>query len=791
MSAPAFPPHTSAGGRRRQRASREFREHMTAFSRVLFLVLGVAFWQGAAGADAFVARDIRVEGLQRISAGTVFNYLPIKIGDTVDDQRTAEALRALFKTGLFEDVRLGREGEVLVVEVRERPAIGQIEFSGNKSMETDKLKESLKDIGFAEGRIFDQSLLDRVQQDLRELYFGQGRYAARVQTTVTPIERNRVAVNFDITEGPIARIRKITIIGNQSYEEEDLLDLLQLTTPGWFTFFTSNDQYSKQKLSGDLETLRSFYLDRGFVNFNIDSTQVSLSPDKEHVYITINISEGDRYRIGEVKLAGDLVVPADELFSLVTIARDEEFSRKKITETSAKISERLGDDGYAFANVNAIPDIQEKTKTVNLTFFVDPGKRVYVRRIEFKGNARTADQVLRREMRQMESAWISTSKVKRSQTRLERLGFFEEVNVETPAVPGTTDQVDVSVNVVERPAGSLMAGVGYAQTQGLILNAQLTQENFLGTGRRVQLIFNNSEVIETYLFSYTNPYWTVDGVSRGFDLYKRSIDAEQANIADYTTDRYGGNLIFGVPINEFDRINFGLGVEDVTIETGADPSNVVEDFIAREGDHYFLIPVTASWAHDTRNRAIFPDTGTFQRIGVEVDVPGGDLTYYKLFYRHEWYYPLTQSLTLHLSGDLGYGDGFGSTNELPFYENFFAGGIRSVRGFKDNTLGPRDDQDDPVGGNLKAVASVEVLFPLPFAKDSKQVRLGAFVDAGNVWNTYDDDSTVDVGSVRFSTGLAGTWYSPFGPLTVSVAVPLKDEETDETQAFQFTLGTVF
>ena len=764
---------------------------MIAFARLLVFALGFLLFESATAAEAFVARDIRVEGLQRISAGTVFNYLPIKIGDTVDDQRTAEALRALFKTGFFEDARLGRDGDVLVVEVRERPAIGQMEFSGNKTIETDKLKESLKQIGFAEGRIFDQSLLDRVEQDLRELYFAQGRYAARIQTTVTPLERNRVAVNFDITEGPVARIRKITIIGNQSFPEDDLLDLFQLTTPGWLTFLTSNDQYSKQKLSGDLETLRSHYLDRGFINFNIDSTQVSLSPDKEDVYITINISEGDRYRIGEVKLAGDLVVPAEELFGLVQIPRGQEFSRKQVTETTARIAERLGDEGYAFANVNAIPDVQDKTKTVNLTFFVDPGKRVYVRRIEFKGNSKTADEVLRREVRQMESAWISTSKVKRSQTRLEKLGFFEEVHIETPAVPGTTDQVDVSVNVVERPSGNLMAGVGYAQTQGVILNVQLTQENFLGTGRRVQVAFNNSQVLETYIISYTNPYWTVDGVSRGFDLYKRSVDAEQANIADYTTDRIGGNLNFGIPISEFDRVNFGVGVEDVQIKEGSNPSNVVQDFLAREGDSYFLIPITASWAHDTRNRAIFPDKGVYQRVGAEIDVPGGDLTYYKLFYRHEWYHTLTGDLTLHLSGDLGFGDGLGSTGELPFYENFFAGGIRSVRGFEDNTLGPRDDQGDPVGGNLRAVGGAEVLFPMPFLKDSKQVRLGAFVDVGNVWNTYNDNDTVDVGSLRVSTGLAGTWYSPFGPLTISLAVPLKDEPTDDTQMFQFTLGTVF
>jgi outer membrane protein insertion porin family len=754
------------------------------------LTLWVALATVALAAEPFVVRDIRVEGLQRISAGTVFNYLPVKAGDRLDEQRSEEAVRALFKTGFFRDVRLTRDGDVLVVDVVERPAIGQIEFSGNKLIESDKMKESLKQMGFAEGRIFDQSALDRVHQDLKELYYSQGKYAAKVQSTVTPLERNRVAINFDITEGSTARIKQIRIVGNRSFEEEELLDLFELTTPGWLSFFTKDDQYSKQKLGGDLEALRSFYLDRGFIQFSIDSTQVSLTPDKEDVYITVNISEGERYRVGEVKLAGDLVVAESELFPLIQISREEEFSRKKVTQTTAKIVERLGDEGYAFANVNAIPEVQEKTRTVNLTFFVDPGKRVYVRRVNFKGNTKTADEVLRREMRQMEGAWIATSKVKRSQTRLERLGFFESVNVETPAVPGTTDQVDMNFTVVERASGALMAGVGYAQTQGLIFNVSVTQENFLGTGKRVQLIFNNSQVLETYVFSYTNPYWTVDGVSRGFDLYKRSIDANEANIADYTTDRLGGNLTFGIPINEFDRVNFALGIENVDIKTGVDPSNVVEDFITREGDEYTLFPLVASWAHDTRNRAIFPDRGVLQRVSGEVDLPGGDLTYFRLTYAHEWYRPLTEDLTLHLSGEVGYGDGFGSTEELPFFENFFAGGIRSVRGFKDNTLGPRDDQGDPIGGNVKLVGSMEVVSPLPFVKDSKGVRVSAFVDVGSVYDTYGEEN-VDLGKLRVSTGIAGTWFSPLGPLSVSLALPVKKESDDEEQAFQFTLGAVF
>lgn len=762
---------------------------MTLLRAVSLVAAAWALCAGlAVGAERFVVRDIRVDGLQRLSAGTVFNYLPIKVGDTVDEQRSGEAIRALFQTGFFRDVSLAREGDVLVVTVSERPAIGSIEFSGNKNIDTEKLKDSLKQVGFAEGRIFDQSVLDRVQQDLRELYYSQGRYAARVETTVTPLERNRVAVSFDITEGEVARIKQINIVGNESFDEDDLLDLFQLTTPGWTTFITKNDQYSKQKLAGDLESLRSFYLDRGFVNFNIESTQVSLSPDRQDVYITVNISEGERYRVGEVRLAGELVVSAEELFPLVEVKKGEEFSRKKITQTSNKIVERLGDEGYAFANVNAVPEINQQDKTVNLTLFVDPGKRVYVRRVNFQGNTKTADEVLRREMRQMEAAWISTSKVKRSQTRLERLGFFEEVNVETPAVPGTADQVDVNFSVVERPSGNLAAGIGYAQTQGLIFNVNLSQENFLGSGKRVSINFNNSQVQQVYAFSYTNPYWTVDGISRGFELFKREIDADQANIADYTTDKLGGSVFFGVPVTETDRVNFGVGYEDVEIKTGSNPSDVVTDFIDDHGDDYQNFPLTASWARDSRNRAVFPSEGSLQRISGELTVPGSDLTYYKATYRHEWYYPLTSRYTLKLQGEVGYGDGFSDTSELPFFENFFAGGIRSVRGFEDNTLGPRDQNDDPVGGNLKVVGGAELIMPLPFAKESKSVRVSGFVDFGNV---YGPDEDFDAGTLRASTGVAGAWLSPLGPITVSVAVPIKDEPGDDKQIFQFALGAAF
>ncbi len=742
----------------------------------------------AAVSSPFVVEDIRVEGLQRVSAGTVFNYLPVEVGDTLDAGRAGEAVRALFQTGFFQDVTLGREGDVLVVTVRERPSIAVIDITGNRAIETEDVRKNLEQIGFTEGRVFDSSLLDRVQQELQRVYFGLGKYGAEIETTVTPLERNRVGVTIDIAEGAVARIKQINIVGNRSFDEGDLLDLFQLTTGGWLSFITKDDQYSKQKLAGDLETLRSFYLDRGFINFEVESTQVSLTPDKQDVFITVNINEGDRFTVRGVKLAGDLVVPEQELFERVKINKGDVFSRRKVTETSDELATRLGDDGYAFANVNAVPEIDDKARRVDLTFFVDPGKRVYVRRINFKGNSKTADEVLRREMRQLEGAWISTSKVERSKTRLEKLGYFREVNVETPPVPGATDQVDVNYTVEENPSGNFLAGAGFSQSQGLVFSSSVTQENFLGTGKRVGVSFNTGDVNTVYSFSYTNPYWTIDGVSRGFDLFYRETDAQEANVSDYTTDRFGGNMRFGIPINEFDTVNLGVGVENTALELGTAPSTQIRDFLDQQGDEFLNWSLTASWSHDTRNRAIFPDRGVFQRFGGEVSMPGSDLTYYKLDYRHHWYIPLGGDYTVLLKGEVGYGDAFGDTPRLPFFENFFAGGIRSVRGYEDNSLGPRDSNNDPLGGDVKLVGNAELILPVPFVKDSNSVRLSGFFDAGNVFGPGEDFDTEDL---RASVGLATTWMSPLGALTFSFAEPINDEPNDDLQAFQFTFGSVF
>ncbi|MEZ5444708.1 MAG: outer membrane protein assembly factor BamA [Gammaproteobacteria bacterium] len=733
-------------------------------------------------------QDIRLKGLTRIAPGTVFNYLPVKVGDTFDDRRSGDAIKALFKTGLFEDVQLEREGDVLVVIVQEREAISQITFSGNDNMKTEDLTKALKEIGFAEGEVYDKSKLDKVTQELKRQYFAQGKYGVRIDTKVTRLEGNRVAIAIDVSEGKTARIRQINIVGNKAFEDKDLLKQFKLSTPTMFSFFTKNDQYSKQKLAADLESLRSYYLDRGYVNFNVDSTQVSITPDKSDVYVTVNISEGDLFTVSDVKLSGQLIVPQEDLFEVVSIRKGMTFSRKLVTESSKGITERLGDEGYAFANVNAVPDIRNEQKTVAITYFIDPGKRTYVRRISFFGNTRTRDEVLRREMRQLEGAWISTSKINRSKVRLQRLGYFESVNVETPAVPGTTDQVDVNFTVVERASGNLLLGLGFSQSQGVIFNSQVTQDNFLGSGKRLDFAFNNSEVNRTYRLGYLNPYWTVDGVSRGFAVGYRETDANDANVTQYNSAVINAGAEFGIPLTEYNTLNVGLDFENTELDLGAFASEQVRDFVDREGDEFNTVRFTGSFAYDTRNKAILPDRGTLHRIRTEVAVPGGDLEYYKLDYDARWFYPVTSKYTLALQGRVGYGESYGDTEVFPFFENFYAGGPRSVRGFEDNTLGPKDSRGDALGGNLLVVGNAEVILPVPFLQDIESLRITGFVDAGNV---YGVDEDFDAGTIRYSAGLSGLWLSPFGVLTVSVAQPFNTQDGDSEQPFQFTFGTSF
>ncbi len=752
----------------------------------------------AAGVHAadFEVADIRVEGLQRIAAGTIFNYLPVQVGDTVSDGITGRIIRALFTTGFFSDVRVEREGDVLIVVVRERPAIAQIDITGNKSLKTDQLKQGLEEIGMAEGRVFNPAMLDRIEQELRRQYFGTGKYGVEIDSTVSPLERNRVAVRIAIVEGQTARIKQINIIGNEAFSDRELLSQFELGTTKWYSFYTKNDQYSKQRLGGDLERLRSFYLDRGYINFEITSTQVSISPDKEGMYVTIAIEEGDVYRVREIKLAGESTVPTELLFPLIHLRRGEDFSRIKATESAERISELLGSEGYAFANVNAVPEIDEENKEVTITFFVDPGKRVYVRRINMEGNTRTRDVVLRREMRQLERAWFSTDLVRRSRERLQRLGYFENVTIETPAVPGLADQVDVNVGVRERPSGNLLAGVGFSQSQGILLNASVTQNNFLGTGKRVSMAVNTSRSTQLYRLAYTNPYYTVDGISRGFDLSYRATNFDDLIGADYSTDVGLAEVNFGLPISDVSRAGLGLRYQYTRFFPGT--SKLASSFVRDNGDTFHDFFVTANYTRDSRDSAIFPSKGGLQRVFGELAVPGSDLQYYRLNLQGRQYVPLTRRFTFALRGDLGYGAGYGETAQMPFFENFYAGGPRSVRGYEAYSLGPRevDGDDDPVGGNLKLTGSLEVFAPPPIGGQFEDtVRLGAFLDFGNVWWTEADSlvgpTGFDLGELRYSAGLSFAWLSPVGALSLSLGFPINAEDHDDTQVFQFSFGQTF
>lgn len=762
--------------------------HANRIARACLFILAVGFVSNSPAAESFVVQDIRLEGLQRISAGTVFNYLPIKVGDRVDAKRTGEALRALYKTGFFRDVRIEREGDSLVVFLHERPSIASIEFSGNKELSTEDLVASLAQEGFAQGRVFNRSTFDQVEQELRRTYFAVGKYGVKIKSTITPLERNRVGISFDISEGAIATIKQINIVGNAVYDNDDLIDLFTLETTGFWSWITASDQYSKQKLSADLEILRSFYLDNGYINFNIDSTQVSITPDKKDVYITINITEGDQFTVSEIRMAGKILVPQEELFGLVVVEQGEIFSRQKITETSSNISDWLGNEGYAFANINAVPEIDDEKKQVALTFFLDPGKRVYVRRINFKGNTTTEDEVLRREMRQLEGGWISTGAIERSKERLERLGFFENVNVETPSVPGTTDQVDVNFSVTEKSSGSLIVGAGFSQVAGITINVGLTQENFLGTGNRVSATFNTSEINRTFALGWLDPYFTQDGISLSLDAFLRKTNAGNANLADYDLDELGFRIGTGIPISEFNTVDLAITPKRTKFIPGANPSDQVLAFDQETGGEYVTYTLTAGWANDTRDSFLLPSKGSLTSLVADVSTPGGDLTFYKLTFRFQQLIDLTRLFAIRFDTELGYGDGYGDTTDLPLTENYFAGGIRSVRAYEANTLGPRDSNGKPIGGDRKLTGTVELILPLPFIRDSKAFRLTTFVDAGNV---FGPGQSFEFRELRASAGVSAIWLSPFGPLTISLGWPFNDQPGDDIQNFQFTLGTAF
>jgi outer membrane protein insertion porin family len=749
------------------------------------------FSASVAAIQPFVVRDIRIEGIQRTEAGTVFNYLPIRVGDRLDDDKASEAVRALFATGFFTDVRIESEGSVLVVVIAERPAIAQIDFVGLKEFDQDQLKKGLREIGLGESRIFDRSLLEKAEQELKRQYLARGKYAVRIVTTVTPLERNRVSISFSIDEGEVAKIRQINIVGAEAMDEEELLDLFELRAPNFMSWFTRNDQYSKQKLSADLEILRSHYLDQGFLEFAIDSTQVSISADRKDIFITISIREGGRFTVSGVKVAGDLVLPDSEYRELIQIKPGDVFSRAQLNATSKAIADRLGNEGYAFANVNSVPDIDREKNQVAFTLFVDPGRRAYVRRINVTGNTRTGDAVIRREMRQMESAWFDASKIARSRERVDRLGFFTEVTVDTPPVPGTTDQVDVNLNVAEKPTGSLMLGLGYSSSENLVVSGSVSQENLFGTGKNLSVQVNSGKINRVYSISYTDPYFTIDGISQGFDLYHRTNDPTSLSVGSYRTVTNGIGLRFGFPIGETQSLGAGLSVEETETTIFDDSPQRYKDFVAIFGDKTRTVMGTLTWGQDTRDSAYYPTRGGTRRLSTEVGTPAGDLRYYRLTANAQQFFPLSRDYTLWSNVELGYANGLGG-KPLPFFKNFYAGGIGSVRGYDTASLGPKVVNADGTlsneGGNRRVVGNLEFLTPFPGTGRDRAVRLGYFIDGGMV---YGKDESVDLNQLRYSAGVALAWFSPIGPLKFSLAKPLNEEVGDRTQRFQFQLGSVF
>lgn len=770
-----------------------------------------------AHAQGFKIADIRINGLQRVSAGSVFGALPLNVGEQVDDQQLVESTRALFKTGFFQDIQLGRDGDVLVITVVERPSIASIDIEGNKAISTDDLMKGLKQSGLAEGEVFQRATLEGVRNELLRQYVAQGRYSAAVDAEVVAQPRNRVGLKIRIDEGEVAAIKHINVVGNTVFDQAELDDQFTLKTSNWLSFFKNDDKYAREKLSGDLERLRSYYMDRGYINMEILSTQVSISPDKKQVFITVNISEGAKYTVRDITLRGDLKVPEDQIHALLLVQKGQVFSRKLMTSTSDLITHRLGNEGYTFANVNAVPVPSKDGNTVDIEFVVDPGKRAYANRINFRGNTKTEDQVLRREMRQMEGGWASTYLIDQSKTRLERLGYFKEVNVETPAVAGVDDQVDVNYSVEEQSSGSITASVGFAQSAGLILGGSITQNNFLGTGNSASLGLTRSEYQSKYNIGFTDPYFTKDGVSLGYNAFYNKTDYNDYyddGVSYYSINSYGAGATLGYPINETSRISFGLTAQHDSIEPGTYSADEIYDFIDREGKEFTNFKANLGWSESTLNKGILATRGYAQNLNLMVTVPGSDLSFYKIDYTGQTFLPVSASTSLRFHTKLGYGNGYGSTDGLPFYENYTAGGEGTVRGFESGTLGPRNtpatgtyssagqayysDRDtEALGGNIMITGGVEYLFPMPFIKDNKSLRTSLFWDVGSVYSDkcYLSTTTgcdgVDLSQMASSVGVGVTWYSPMGPLSVNLALPIRKPDDAETQVFQFSMGQTF
>ena len=780
----------------------KLKDSLGKYARSLILLVTLFYCTSSFG---FVISDIRVEGLQRVSAGTVFGAVPYSVGDNVGAEEIRTITRSLFQTETFDDVQIGRDGNVLVIVVKERPTIDTIEFEGNKAIKTEALIEGLQGSGLSEGQIFKKVTLDQIASDLERQYVSQGRYDANIETNIENLPRNRVAIKVDVYEGNVSGIRHINIVGNTVFEDETLIELLELKLPGWLSFYTKDDQYSREKLQSDIEVLESHYLDRGYLNFRVDSTQVSIAPNMEDVYITVNVIEGDQFKISAVEVAGELRdIPEENIRAMLLTREGQTFSRQYMTFSEERIESALGNAGYTFASATGEPAANDDGETVTVKYFIDAGKRAYVRRLNFQGNTVTQDHVLRREMRQMEGGWASTAMIEGSKIRLQRLGFFKDVSVETPTVPGTDDQIDVNYTVEEQPSGSISATVGYAQRMGLILGLGYQESNVFGTGNSINIGVNRSDYQQALNVSFFDPYYTVDGVSRGYAAFFRKSDYEERNIASFSTDSYGLNVSFGYPISEISRIGLTVGIERTEIKEGVIPAQEISEFLDEEGNEFDLVSLTASYSMSALNRGLLPTGGRSQSLSFEMTVPGSELEYYRLNYTGQVFYPIFNPFVLRLRANLGYGEAYGGTENFPFYKHFFGGGMGSVRGYESNSLGPRStpspqdqyNDPDPIGGNVLVELSAEVLFPLPFIEDQSQLKSVLFFDAGNVFNTNCPDVSVycldlDEGELRYSAGIAVTWITGFAPISFALAFPVNDKEGDESESFQFELGKTF
>lgn len=804
--------------------------------RILIILLcGMFFAKSALALDPFTITDIRVEGLQRISEGTVFNYLSIDKGDVLTAASARQAIRSLYKTGFFSEIEIKQEGTIMVIDIQERPAIAKISLSGNKAIKDADLFPVLADIGLAEGEVYQPQSLDRIKQELVKQYFSQGRYAVSVESRVTNMDRNRVRIAIIVKEGDTAKIKHINVVGNTLFTDKEIETEFESKIPPFWKIWSKDDQYSREKLSGDLEKIRSYYQDRGYIDANVESTQVAISPDKKDIYITANIIEGEQYSIDKIQITGDLVIEEASLRRLIMTQENDVFSRKKMEQSVENITAILANIGYAFANVNPIPQIDRDNRLVTINYFVDPGKRVYVRQITFVGNTGTKDEVLRREMRQFEGGWFSQAAIDRSKIRMQRLTYFESVNIETPAVPGTDDQIDVIVTIEERAAGSFSVGLGFSQLQGLIASLSVQQDNFLGSGKRVGFALSRSSIVTNFSLSYDNPYWTEDGISRGFFLRYSEFDRAGANISTFTSTEAGAGMNFGVPLTEVDFVRAGMGVRKTDLNIGSfnfatqefipTPLDPLSNSLDHNGDgvisaserEFNIFDVNIGWARDTRNHFLNPTRGSFQRLTLEAAVPGSSREYYKLNYKMAKYMPIWAGLVFSYRGDVGFGDAYDNydgtskavpvdtslpdgasrgclqeevlalDNGLPFYEHFYGGGVRDIRGFEDNTLGPKDPFCRAVGGDLKVAGGIEVAIPTPFTKSGGS-RIALFVDVGNV---YQNLNSFDASLFRASTGISVTWQAPIGPIIMNYAFPLKDFEGDQTESLQFSFGTTF